>query len=213
LIGRVLCNQRRTLTPSIRGITLLSTYKDTLGFKVFDCTEQNGKVSHLIALLKDPEIQSFLKVFVDSAIATSELKILKRLSACESILGLDDYSIDGSTAPSIPERLSKLENKINNSTYSCEHILEPPIKPVTKTQKRACALVTKLRQCKKRFLTSSEIIDFLRHEAPDDIRITEDICNPREIKKEVIEKAAELFSDIQLSKKSHGRREVRILIS
>jgi hypothetical protein len=193
----------------------LSSNIDTLGYKVFDRAEQKSKIDLFISLLKEPEIQSFLKVCVEGIIATSDLKILKRLSKVEASLGLLDecFIEEEDKASNLPARLEILEDKVNTFNSSFEPALEPPIKLTTKTQRRACALVNKLRQCKKRFLTSSEIIDFLRHEAPDDIRITEDIRNPREIKKEVIEKAAELFSDIQLSKKSHGRREVRILIS
>ena len=184
---------------------------DSFRYKVFDRPVQNSKVSQLITLLKDPEVQSFLKVFVDNAIATSELRILKRLAAIEQKLGIIDYGLD--EAPTVPERLDKLEEKVNTPTFTLEPVLESPMKPTTKTQKRACALVSKLRKCKKRFLTSSEIVTFLKNEAPEDIRIPENTCNPREIKREVLEKATQLFSDIQLSKKSHGRREVRILVS
>lgn len=161
--------------------------------------------------MKDPDVQTFLKDFIDEAIATSDLKILKRLATVEQALGIEDYG--DTEAPTIPERLDKLEAKVNTPTFTLEPVLEPPMKPVTKTQKRACALVSKLRQCKKRFLTSSEIVTFLKHEVAEDIRIPVDTCNPREIKKEVLEKAVELFPDVQLSKKSHGRREVRILVS
>jgi|GEM_PF-4117543 len=107
----------------------------------------------------------------------------------------------------------EIENKVNTLTNSFEPNLAPQINLTTKTQKRACALVAYLRKSKKRFLKSSEIIAFLRNEAPENIRITDDIRNPREIKKEVLEKAVELFPDIQLNKSKHGRREVRILVS
>jgi hypothetical protein len=181
---------------------------DTLGYKP---SGVQSKKEIFISLLKEPEVQSFLKTFIDSAIAQSELQILKRLAALEQVLGFDVY--DENQANSIPARLTKIEDRMNNPTLSLEPALESPIKPVTKTQKRACALVSKLRQCKKRFLTSSEIITFLKHEVPEDLRVTEDIRNPREIKREVLEKAIEIFPDVQLSKKSHGRREVRILVS
>jgi hypothetical protein len=191
---------------------MLSCNSDTLGFKSFDCPVPNSKVSQLITLLKDPEVQSFLKTFIDAAIATSELKILKRLAATEQLLGID-CDEGTSQAPTIPQKIIEIEDKVNTLTNSFEPVLEPQMNLTTKTQRRACALVSKLRKCKKRFLTSSEIVHFLKNEVTEDLRIPENTCNPREIKKEVLEKAAELFPDIQLSKKSHGRKEVRIRIS
>ena len=186
------------------------SYNATIGFKVFDRTGQNSEVNQLISLLHDPEIQSFLKVFVDNAIATSELRILKRLAAIEQKLGIIDYGLD--EPPTIESRLTKLEQKVNTHTNEFKPAVEPQIKPVTKTEKRAVALVSKLRQVKKRFLTSAEIVSFLK-QLPEDIQITEDMRNPREIKREVLEKATQLFPDIQLNKSKHGRREVRILVS
>jgi hypothetical protein len=86
----------------------------SFGYKLFDCTEQNSKVSQFITLLKDPEIQSFLKVFVDNAIATSELRILKRLAAVEQVLGLDDYGLEETEVPTLPQRIERIEEKVND---------------------------------------------------------------------------------------------------
>lgn len=183
---------------------MISSNSNSFAYNSFAQT----KVNDLISLLKDPDVQTFLKTFIDASIATSELNILKRITTIEEKLGIIE-----SEGPTIDFRLSEIEAKVNTLPTSLEPVVEPPIRPVTKTQKRACALVSKLRKCKKRFLTSSEIVAFLKHEVSEDIKITEDTRNPREVKKEVIEKAAELFPDIQLSKKPHGRREVRILVS
>lgn len=188
---------------------LLSINNNSFAYELFDRTEQDDKISQFIALLKDPNVQEFLKLFIDNSIATSELQILKRLSKMEGVLGISEPLDD---MPTIPQQLQSLKDKVTSLPDDFKHLVEPKIQPTTKTEKRAVALVSKLRQVKKRFLTSAEIVSFLK-QLPEDIQITEDMCNPREVKREVLEKATQLFPDIQLNKSKHGRREVRILIS
>jgi hypothetical protein len=194
---------------------MLSIYKDTDRYKLFDRTEQSSKIDQFLNLLKEPAVQTFLKTVIEATIATSDLKILKRLSKVEAMLGLLDEDLveEEDRDSSLPARLKILEGEVNTLNTSIEPLYTPPMNLTTKTQKRACALIGKLRKNKKRFLTSSEIVHFLKHEISEELRITEDVCNPREVKKEVLEKAIELFPDIQLSKKQYGRREVRIYVS
>lgn len=45
------------------------------------------------------------------------------------------------------------------------------------------------------FMNSNEIINFLKCELPEDLRLKEDIRNPRQVKKDILEKAIKLFSD------------------
>ena len=87
---------------------IASCNSDTFGYKVFDYPVQNSKVNQFITLLKDPEVQSFLKVIVDSAIATSELRILKRLAAIEQILGFDEYGLDETATPTMPPKIKSI---------------------------------------------------------------------------------------------------------
>ena len=44
-------------------------------------------------LIKDPEVQPIFIMYIENILATSELKILKRLAAFETFLGLDDFSL------------------------------------------------------------------------------------------------------------------------
>jgi hypothetical protein len=44
-------------------------------------------------------------------------------------------------------------------------------------------------------MNSNEIINFLKSELPEDLRLKEDIRNPRQTKKDIQEKAVKLFSD------------------
>jgi len=63
-----------------------SSYKDILDFKVFDCTAKEEKITQFKMLMKDPEVQPFFRNYIENIIATSELNILKRLTALEKLL-------------------------------------------------------------------------------------------------------------------------------
>ena len=45
------------------------------------------------------------------------------------------------------------------------------------------------------FMNSKEIIKFMKSELPEDLRHKDDIRNPRQAKKDILEKAVKLFSD------------------
>ena len=62
-----------------------------------------------------------------------------------------------------------------------------------------------------KFLSSEEIVSFLRYNIDEPYRVPEG-QNVRQTKKEVLDKAVKLFpNDVFLSQKSHGRRNVRII--
>jgi hypothetical protein len=178
----------------------------------------NEKVKQFIELLQDHEVQAFLKLFNDNCIATSELKILKRLSTIESMLGLNDTEDledmeEKENHPSLSDRIETLEVKIDNISTSRESILE---KPKSTLEQKACELVDYLRyDVKERvggfYMTAREVIHFLKNEVTDHLRLG-DVRNPRQAKKDVIEKAAKLFPQfISLDKSKHRNREVRIV--
>jgi hypothetical protein len=61
-------------------------------------------------LIKDPEVQPFFRNYieniVENVLATSDLRILKRLAAVETVLELNDYPIENDEAEStIPKGL------------------------------------------------------------------------------------------------------------
>ena len=186
-----------------------SCNSDTLGYKFYDRTDKQTKLNTLLCLLQDPDIQKSLQSIFETFMATSELKVLKRLSHLEELLGVDDTIEDSS----IPSRLSKLEERMEHTTCEFKPIVEPPIEPVTKTEKRAFALVNYLHKKKRRFLNSSEIVHFLKHDINEECKVQEMQKNIRQTKKEVLEKAVELFPDIQLNKSTHGRHEVRLVLT
>jgi len=63
------------------------------------------------------------------------------------------------------------------------------------------------------FLTSREIMLFLKDGIKAEYRIKKNVKNIRQVKKDVIEKAFEMFpTSVSLSKKSNGHKEVRIVL-
>jgi hypothetical protein len=93
---------------------------------------------------------------------------------------------------------------VTNSTEKLteEKAPELPIIPSTTLEIKAAALVEHLKeQVKPRsgevFLNSREIINYLKTEIPEELRL-KDIKNPRQAKKDILEKAVKLFSDTVL---------------
>jgi hypothetical protein len=105
---------------------------------------------------------------------------------------------------------------ILNVTKSHEKPLESitseiPIIPHTTLEIKAAALVEHLKeQVKPRsgevFLNSREIINYLKTEIPEELRL-KDIKNPRQAKKDILEKAVKLFSDsVQIIRNKSGNK-------
>lgn len=192
-------------TPCLEEIVpLLSIHHATIDNKSF----VPERVKQLIELLKYPEVQTFLKLFIDNSIVTSDLNILKRLATIENKLGFNDL-LD-SDEPTIPEQLSILADRIAKIVN--EPRCEPENSPTTKTESRAHLLVAKLKGMRgKGFLSSQEIVQFLKHGIEERYKVG-DKQNVRQVKKEVLQKIVELFPDMQLDKKKYGRSEVRLIL-
>jgi hypothetical protein len=149
--------------------------------------------------------------FVDNAIATSELQILKRLAVVEQVLGLDDYGLDEKAVPTLPQRIEQIEEKVNSTDFKPP--AEPEIQPTTKTEERAVSLVDHLKETGKDHLTAPEIFTFLKCKLPDNCKINENIQNIRKVKQDVLNKAASMYPNVFLSKKNTGHREVRLILA
>src|SRR5664280_1721439 len=178
------------------------------------------KVQQFLMLIKDPEVQPVFRLYIENILATSELKILKRLAAVETAIGLNDFSDfeDEDHELTIPEQLSLLAERIDTVTepITCHgSLIEPVNVPTSKTEVRAGLLVDQLKNAHggagTRFLSSDEIVHFLRYDIDERYRV-KDEQNVRQVKKEVLEKATKLFPDnVYLSKKTQGRKNVRIV--
>src|SRR5664280_1969484 len=121
-----------------------------LDFKVFDCTAKEDKVNQFLALLQDPDIKPVLNLYLENFLATSELKILKRLAALEQVMGLNSMDLsEEDHEQTIPEQLSLLAERIDNITEPVTS--QDPIKPVVNTnpkttlEHKASALVEHLK--------------------------------------------------------------------
>ena len=193
----------------------------------------------IVSLFANPEFRTALKGFVidlvkedidfresireavDYSVATSDLKILKRLSVVETDLGhndLADYEEDH--IPTIPEQIKELSERIEQPlcrpTISIK--MDTEIIPQTVTEHRARELIEHLKndiapRNSEVFLTSREIIIFLKDGINVEHRIKKNVKNIRQVKKDIIEKAFEMFpTSVSLSKKSNGHKEVRVVL-
>ena len=176
----------------------------------------------VIDLVKeDIDFRESIREAVDYSVATSDLKILKRLSVVETDLGhndLADYEEDH--VPTIPEQIKELSERIEQPlcrpTISIK--MDTEIIPQTVTEHRASELITHLKndiapRNSEVFLTSREIMLFLKDGIKAEYRIKKTVKNIRQVKKDVIEKAVEMFtSSVSLSKKAKGHKEVRVIL-
>src|SRR5665647_57010 len=178
------------------------------------CTTKEEKINQFLALIKDPDIQPVFKLIIENVLATSELKILKRLAALEQVLGLNNMDLNDEHELTIPEQLNILAARIDNTPVVIKPAVEPENSPVTKTENRAYLLVEKLKSLRsKKHLDSTEIIQFLKYGIEERFR-AKDGQNVRQIKKEVLEKAEIIFKgEVELNKRKHGRKEVRLILT
>jgi|SRR5664280_119250 hypothetical protein len=188
-----------------------STNYATLDFKPFDCQE---KVKEFIALLKYPEVQAVLKLFIDNSIVTSDLQILQRLATLEAKLGLNDL-LD-SDEPTIPEQLSILADRIDTQT-----IREPSLEPVqvcaTYTGVRAHLLIQYLEKdigandFGELEVRSRDFRTFIEKIIPENYR-TMNTTNLRQLKKQIFETAVKLFPEkVFIHKSLGGNRETSLV--
>jgi hypothetical protein len=193
----------------------------------------------IVSLFLNPEFRTALKGFVidlvkedidfreslreafDYSVATSELKILKRISTLETSLGFNDLDLDDDDhEPTIPEQIKalseRIEQPLSRPTISIK--MDTEIIPQTVTEHRASELITHLKddiapRNDEVFLTSREIMTYLRDGIKAEYRIKKTVKNIRQVKKDVIEKAVEMFTtSVSLSKKSNGHKEVRVVL-
>jgi len=175
------------------------------------------KVQQFLMLIKDPAVQPVFRLYVENILATSELKILKRLSTLESMLGLDDYGEEDS--PSIPEQIQQLSSKID--TIVTEKPVETtPEEPVriykTSLERKAVELLNHIQTNVKTrhndiYMNNAELTYFFKYEISEDLRTND--SNLRRVKKKVIDKAVKMFPEcIFISKSKNGRHETILVL-
>jgi len=190
-------------------------------------SSKSEKINQFIMLIKDPEIQPFFRKYIENIIenvlATSELNILKRLKAIETVLGLNDYPLDDNEVEStIPRQIFLLSEQIKEltKTNNKRSIIEPIHKSLhigmSKTTARAVLLyknVIEVASEGKRqvVIDSREIKDFLTNKIHSEYRVG-DVSNFRKVKKDVFTTLKKLLPDnILLDRKKYGRRDIRLV--
>jgi len=190
-------------------------------------SSKSEKINQFIMLIKDPEIQPFFRKYIENIIenvlATSELNILKRLKAIETVLGLNDYPLDDNEVEStIPRQIFLLSEQIKEltKTNNKRSIIEPIHKSLhigmSKTTARAVLLyknVIEVASEGKRqvVIDSREIKDFLTNKIHSEYRVG-DVSNFRKVKKDVCTTLKKLLPDnILLDRKKYGRRDIRLV--
>jgi hypothetical protein len=165
-------------------------------------------VSQLLDLLKNPEVQTFLKLLFDCHLATSDLQVLKRLAKIESVLGLNDIEPDQIT---IPKQIEAIKEEMQNIEYKSPVSLQVELKPDTKTGMRALHLITRLKDSGKKHLTHNEIKSILS-ELPEDCKIDPTCKNPRKTIIDILHETVSMCSDVFLDQKKTGHKEWRIVL-
>jgi hypothetical protein len=165
-------------------------------------------VQQFIKLLGIPEVKTVFNLMVDEAIALSENRILNRLFAVEVHTGLEN-PIEEDHPATLPEQLSILTERIDNKSVQ-ETVIEPRTTLEQKATEFAIHVKDAATKTGKVFMDSKEQMHFFKHDLPEPLRMKE-IQNPRQFKRDVLQKAKSMFSFIDLDRKKNGRREVRVV--
>ncbi len=183
-------------------------------FKTLDPEFKSSLRELMITLVKeDQEFREILAAIIEECNVKSETP--NRLAVIETIMGIADFrgisALNGKEEdPTFPEQFSLLAKRIDNLT---EPIQETVIEPRTSLEFKATEFAIHVRDVVikkgKTFLKSNEIMDFMKSGLSTPYRM-KDIKNPRQFKKDVIQKASKMFPFIVLDKKKNGRRDVRI---
>lgn len=184
---------------------------------------KSDKINQFLMLMKDPEVQPFFRSYVENIIATSDLRILKRLTVVETKLELNDYPIeDNESEITIPKQISLLSNQINkivetnNKKLSMEPIHESIHIGMSKTTARAILLFKDVIEVASEgkdqiVIGSCEIKNYLTNHIQPEYRVG-DVSNFRKVKKDVLTTLKKLLPDnVLLDRKKYGRREIRLV--
>jgi hypothetical protein len=174
-------------------------------------------------LIKDPDVQPIFRMYIENILATSELNILKRLKAIETVLELNDYPIEDSESErTIPRQISLLSDQIKEiaKTNNKQSIIEPIPKSIhigmSKTTARAILLFKDVIEVAiegkdQIVIDSREIKNYLTNHIQPEYRIG-NVSNFRKVKKDVLTTLKKLLPDnVLLDRKKYGRRKIRLV--
>ncbi len=190
-------------------------------------SSKTEKINQFLMLMKDPEVQPFFRNYIENIIenvlATSDLKILKRLTAIETVLELNDYPIEDDEAEcTIPKQITLLSNQMKEiiKTNNKQSIIEPIPKGIhigmRKTTSRAVSLFKDVVEVAiegkdQIVIGSREIKNYLTNHIEPQYRVG-DVRNFRKVKRDVLTTLKKLLPDnVLLDRSKHGRREIRLV--
>jgi hypothetical protein len=191
---------------------------------LLDNPEVSDQITRLInKLLNHPKIKPIFQMYLDNSLVTSPLNLVKRVTAAETVLELNDYSIeDDETVSTIPRQISLLSDQIKAviKTNNKQSIIEPIPESIhigmSKTTARAILLYKNVIEVASEgkqqiVINSREIKDFLINKIQSEYRVG-DVSNFRKVKKDVLTTLKKMLPDnILLDKKKYGRREIRLI--
>lgn len=167
-----------------------------------------GYCTYLIK--EDKEYREEIKTCFNECLLTSELKPIKRIAELETITGLTDYSdFEEDHTPTLPEKITELKEKINyfeSSRVVVAANMEPEkeedllIQNTTLTKKATALkeyLVEKIKPnwSGKTVIENEGIYEFFYKKIEENLRWPEKLKGYRSAKKEIIQRAQELFPD------------------
>ncbi|MGB9131547.1 MAG: hypothetical protein WCB90_02900 [Methanosarcina sp.] len=167
-----------------------------------------GYCTYLIK--EDKEYREEIKTCFNECLLTSELKPIKRIAELETVTGLTDYSdFEEDHAPTLPEKITELKEKINyfeSSRVIVAANMEPEkeedllIQNTTLTKKATALkeyLVEKIKPnwSGKTVIENEGIYEFFYKTIEENLRWPEKLKGYRSAKKEIIQRAQELFPD------------------
>jgi hypothetical protein len=167
-----------------------------------------GYCTYLIK--EDKEYREEIQTYFNECLITSELKPVLRLAELETVTGLTDYSdFEEDHAPTLPEKITELKEKINyfeSSRVIVAANMEPEkeedllIQNTTLTKKATALkeyLVEKIKPnwSGKTVIENEGIYEFFYKTIEENLRWPEKLKGYRSAKKEIIQRAQELFPD------------------
>ena len=158
----------------------------------------------VIDLVKvDIDFRESIREAFEYSVATSDLKILKRLAVVETDLGHNDLADfeEEEHKPTIPEQIKELSYRIEQPlNKNTEETIQDFYIPHTTLDLKAYELVRYLKEDVKPrnnevFMNSLEIVNYMKTIIPEELRL-KDIRNPRQAKKDILERAVKIFPNI-----------------
>jgi hypothetical protein len=200
----------------------------------FNLTDSESYVFAPISAVLTPELLTLrdIKAYIDSEIEKGIEKALlsKNYVSIEEHNSLKSVYIDTvELLANAMKRITQIETAIFEhdpegeiirdesnqpvlNAPQCHEIISETV-PRTTLEHKATEFALYVRDAAKTgkmYQDAKEIIHFLKNDLPEQLRM-KDIQNPRQFKKDVLQKAKSMFSFISLDRKKNGRRDVRVV--